>query len=73
MGFTMGFNGGVKKNARGYNNNTRNVLCKHKWRASLLSIQLIGYHFRTIIDKYAHTFPEYQVLVHISIHKCIPI
>ena len=35
--------------------------------------QLIGYHFLTIIDKHAHTFPEYQVLVHISVHKCIPI
>ena len=33
--------------------------------------QLIGYHFLTIIDRYAHTFPKYQVLVHISVHKCI--
>ena len=33
--------------------------------------QLIGYHFLTIIDKHVHTFPEYQVLVHVSAHKCI--
>ena len=35
--------------------------------------QLIGYNFLTIIDKRAHIFPEHQELVHISVHKCIPI
>ena len=35
--------------------------------------QLIGYHFLTIVDKHAHTFPEYQVLVRVSVHICIRI
>ena len=29
--------------------------------------------FLTIIDKHANTFTEYQVVVHINVHKCIPI
>ena len=39
--------------------------------------QLIGCHFSYILDKLAHiqvkSLPEYQELVHISVHKCIPI
>ena len=44
------------------------------------SLSVFGSHtrfkvtiFLTIIDKHANTFSEYQVLVHINVHECIPI
>ena len=37
--------------------------------------QLIGCHFSYTLDKHAYiqvkSLPEYQELVHISVHKCI--
>ena len=58
---------------------TKNVLCKHKWRASLpsttrLSADMLSFFLHTVVDKHANilvkSLSEYLELVHVSVHKC---